>query len=281
MTDLWGYGGIADERAWVGHHTIGRLDDELERRYRSESDALIVATDHLRELAIRWGTAESRIIQMPAGANPDIIAPLDKAEARRKFGVPAGTPVIVYSGFSQFDLPYLSDVIGQITRLDPSLVLLMIGRRRLPRTLAELQRSGQAKILSYGPLEYAVMGELLACGDLMFVPLPKRGLNIGRFPNRIGDYMAAGRPIVTNRGTDVGRVVSREGIGVTADDSPNEMALAIINLLENPGLLESTGRRSREMAETRYSWEHLAEKLHRFYSNALESGASRGVSDVR
>ena len=76
--DLWGYGGIADERAWVGHHTIGRLDDELERGYRSESDALIVATDHLRELAIRWGTAESRIIQMPAGANPDIIAPLDK-----------------------------------------------------------------------------------------------------------------------------------------------------------------------------------------------------------
>ena len=59
------------------------------------------------------------------------------------------------------------------------------------------------------------------------------------------------------------------------------MALAIINLLENPGLLESMGRRSREMAETRYSWEHLAEQLHRFYSNGLESGASRGVSDVR
>ena len=278
--DLWGYGGIADERGWLGRNTIGRLDDMLERRYRSESDALIVATDHLRGLAISWGMAESRVLQMPAGANPDLITPLDKEKARREFGVPAGAPVIVYSGFSHFDLPYLSDVIGQLAILDPSVVLLMIGRRRLPRELAELQRSGTAKILSFGPVDYAAMGKLLACGDLMFVPLPKRGLNLGRFPNRIGDYMAAGRPIVTNRGTDVGRVVRGERIGIAADDSPKEMALAILELLEKPDLLESMGRRSRQMAETRYSWDRLADKLHRFYTEVLGLGVSRGRSHV-
>ena len=271
--DLWGYGGMADERGWVGRNTIGRLDDKLERRYRSESDALVVATDYLKGLAVSWGMPESRILQMPAGANPDLITPLDKAEARRKFGVPAGASVIVYSGFSQFDLPYLSEVFGQIARLDPRVVLLMIGHRQLPRALAELQRIRPAKFLSFGPVEYETMGELLACGDLMFVPLPKLGLNFGRFPNRIGDYMAAGRPIVTNRGTDVGEIVNRERIGVTAGDSPQDMALAILEMIENPGLLQSMGRRARELAETRYSWDHLAEKLHRFYTRVLESSA--------
>jgi spore coat protein SA len=93
--------------------------------------------------------------------------------------------------------------------------------------------------------------------------------------------MAAGRPIVTNSGTDVGGIVSRERIGVAAGDSPQDMALAILEMLENPGLLESMGRRSRELAETRYSWDRLAEKLHRFYNEVLESSVSRGQSDVR
>jgi glycosyltransferase involved in cell wall biosynthesis len=101
-------------------------------------------------------------------------------------------------------------------------------------------------------------------------------VNAARFPNRFGDYLAAGRPIATNPTGDVGEIVEREQVGIVAPDEPRAFADAVLRLLDDPSASEAMGRRSRGLAETRYSWKALVEPLAGFYQGLVDTSQKNG-----
>jgi glycosyltransferase involved in cell wall biosynthesis len=92
--------------------------------------------------------------------------------------------------------------------------------------------------------------------------------------NKVLEGMAAGLPVVTTpEGADGLDVVDGQQLMIRRD--PQEMAAAVINLLENPQAAAEYGAKARHLTETRYSWDgQLAPLLARL----SPSGDAESVS---
>jgi glycosyltransferase involved in cell wall biosynthesis len=109
-----------------------------------------------------------------------------------------------------------------------------------------------------GVVPYGELGSVMACGDVMVVPYTAQPHNEARFPNRAGDYLAAGRPIATNPTGDLARLVTSERIGIVATQTPEAFARAILELFRDPTVRTEMGSRARALAETTLSWRAIA-----------------------
>jgi glycosyltransferase involved in cell wall biosynthesis len=124
-------------------------------------------------------------------------------------------------------------------------------------------------LIEVPPVPHEQLGEVLACADVMLLPFPLSGMNLGRFPARAGDYMAAGRPVVTNPTGDLGDFVRSERAGLVVGDDPRTMAQAVLRLLEDPALARELGDNGRRAAERELAWPSVAEKVLGFYGQLL------------
>jgi glycosyltransferase involved in cell wall biosynthesis len=122
------------------------------------------------------------------------------------------------------------------------------------------------RVLVWRRVPTASLGELLACGEVMLLPFPNLGLNLGRFPNRLGDYLSAGRPVVTNTTGDVGRLIEENAIGLAVEPTSQATAQAALRVLSDPVLAAELGNRGREFAEQRMAWSILASEVLAFYA---------------
>jgi glycosyltransferase involved in cell wall biosynthesis len=131
--------------------------------------------------------------------------------------------------------------------------------RRFPLVEERAAAAGAAgRVVHVGVVPYRDLGSVIGCGDVMVVPYTDLPHNEARFPNRVGDYLAAGRPIATNPTGDLARLVTAEGIGVVAPQSPDAFARAILDLLRRGDVRDEMGRRARALAETTLSWRAVA-----------------------
>jgi glycosyltransferase involved in cell wall biosynthesis len=263
--DLWGKQGIANHRHGLAGHLIGQFDDFLEDRLHAQADAVTAITKSLTERAQQLGIPAERIRLVQVGANSDLIKPLPKQEMRRKLGLPVDVPIAVHIGFSNYDEELLAQTFIRVAAQSPRCLLVMAGSRLplLDALVREARLSQQ--IRHFGTVPYEQLPEILSCGDLMLLPYSQRAVNLGRFPNRFGDYLAAGRPIVTNRTGELGQLVELENIGIATEDNPVAYAQGILHLFDQPALCDAMAQRARHLAETRLSWTRIAEEIDSLY----------------
>jgi glycosyltransferase involved in cell wall biosynthesis len=269
--DLWGFDGIAAERGWFSRALLGSADQFLEDRVRRRADALTVINTKLRARARQRFNVPIHLL--PVGANSDLIKPMPKKEMRRRFGLPEDASIAVHAGLSPYDIEYLAQSFVELVRRHPGALLVMAGRRFpiLERTIAEAGVSSQ--LVRLGMLDRDALAAVMACADVLLLPYTNRGANLYRYPNKLGDYLSAGRPIVTNRTGDLGRLVAEERVGLVVSDTPQAFALAVKQLFDDPTLADELGQRGRELAESKLDWRFLATDLERFYHETLASRA--------
>ena len=263
--DLWGFGGIADERPPLTRFLLGSADHFWERWTRRAADAVTVINSYLESRALGLGVPPANLRVIPSGADTVGIEPLPKEPMRRKHGLPENRLIAVHSGFAPYDQELLARAFADVARREPESTLLIVGGR-LTRFERMVQSAGIVRhVIWTGFRPYPEYAELLSCGDVMLLPYTNRGVNLGRSPNRMGDYMAAGRPTVTNSTGDLGRMVEEEGVGLAADETPQSFADAILRLFQDADLREEMGLRARAVAEQRFAWSLLARELEGFY----------------
>lgn len=263
--DLWGKDGIAAERRSIPGRLLGAADHYWEERVHRVADAVTVISTDLASRARRLGIPEERLRIVQVGSNTDAISPLPKTSMREKHSFPQQAHVVVHIGFTPYDDGLLAEAFAILSRRDPSVILALTGNRLgLVDKVAEAEGIAD-RVRHMGFVPYHKLGEILACGDVMLLPFSSRSINLARYPNRTGDYLAAGRPIATNLTGDLGRMVVSERIGIATEDDPAAFAAGIQRLLEDGGLREEMGRRARQLAEGRYSWRARARTVSRLY----------------
>ena len=269
--DLWGSGGLADLRGGLERMFLGPADHYWERRTRRWADGLTVISSTLAKQAQRLGVSPKKVLLVPAGANVDIIRPLPKQRMRRTQGLPVDGRIAVHSGFAPYDTALLGEAFVRVAEHDSKAWLLLVGGA-FKDVIRLAREAGFAdRVLSLGFVPYHRIGEFLACGDVMLLPYSNRGVNAARFPNKSADYLAAGRPVVTNPTGDLGRMVQEEGVGLVADETPESFADAILRLFQDTDLREEMGLRARAVAERRFAWRILARDVEAFYRGLLSA----------
>lgn len=268
--DLWGGDGMAATWPTPQRVTLGAFDGFLQSFTRRRADAVTVISSDLERRAELLGVPPQRIRRIAVGANDDLFRPEPTAEARLRLGLPADALVLVHTGFAPFDDWLLAHTFAELAAAEPRAHLVMSGRR-FPLVEERAAAVGAAhRVVHVGVVPYRELGTVMACGDVMVVPYTAQPHNEARFPNRAGDYLAAGRPIATNPTGDLGRLVAAERVGIVAPQSPEGFAQAILDLLHQPDVRAEMGGRARELAETTLSWRAVAASVGELYDELLE-----------
>ena len=165
-----------------------------------------------------------------------------------------------------YDLNLALDAFSKVLRHHPNALLILTGS---PKFL----KLRSSNILPMGFLPKEEYGRVLGACDLCLLPLSDHLANRARFPGKFGDYMAAGRPVVSNDVGDVGRLIREHNVGVVTKPTPDDYAQGIVDALKQPGSLSVWGSNARKLAEGNLSFDILSQDLAHIYTLLAESSA--------
>ena len=129
-------------------------------------------------------------------------------------------------------------------------------------------------IIETGRVPFEQVGLYLAACDVLVLPMFIDNIsNNARWPSKLNDFLASGRPIVATRVGEVEPLFQHE-IGVATNDDPQSLANGIIQIAQNPEQAKYFGQKARALAEGELNWATLVERLEAFYKRVRDSKLS-------
>lgn len=256
--DLWGKGGIADRRYGPFRFITSNVDHYSERLFIKLPFAITAISDDLVRKAVLIRKSKSHVYFLPVGANIDFIKPIPKLEARKKLRFPLKENLLVYLYVGTYDDELLLKTFNELKKIRKDTSLMLLGPK-LPIF------HKQKKVINKGVVSRELLPWYLAAADIMLLPFANKEINLGKFPNKLGDYLAAGRPIVANPTGEVKKILEKEKIGVLVSEEPSLFAKGISGLLDKPKSMERLGQNARKVG-LKLSWVSVAKQLEGFYT---------------
>jgi glycosyltransferase involved in cell wall biosynthesis len=127
-------------------------------------------------------------------------------------------------------------------------------------------KAGQISCLGF--VERGALLQEYSAASVLAIPLFDDVRSHARFPTKLGEYLASGRPVVTNRVGEIPRFL-QDGISacVTEPGDTAAFADAICRLLKQPAIAQAMGGEGRRVAERHFHYANYGEKLCEFFSS--------------
>ncbi|MEN6409803.1 MAG: glycosyltransferase family 4 protein [Anaerolineaceae bacterium] len=239
-----------------------RASEWLERFLYRHADRVMVNSpgyvEHVRARGAR------RVELIPNGADPAMFDPqADGADFRRKNGLD-GKIVAMYAGAHGMsnDLGVVLAAARELTDC-PDLAVVMLGDGKdKPALMAQAQSENLQNVVFLPPAPKTEMGEALAAADLCIAILKPLAMYATTYPNKVFDYMAAGRPVVLAIDGVIRKVVEEAGAGIfVPPGNAHALAQALRQLANDPQTRRRMGANGRSAIETHFSRVDLAQRL--------------------
>lgn len=269
-TDWWGRGGATTERdGWLIRTLIGPVEQFFEEKPRPYADGTVVISHALGTRAESLGIDGNEILYLPPGADRDSIrdTPRDTARARFKLD-PAGRYIGYLGNIYQRDADLLFDTLSRLEATDVQLI--MVGDPG-----CKVSDEVKDRVTVTGRLPYEDMLDFLSACDVLTLPLSDTIANRGRWPSKINECVAVGRPTVACDVGDVANLLRDNDIGLLVKPEAGDFAGRIDELLSDPERAKAMGDRAREIARTTYSQDAFADKLEEFYRKTIGAGSAQ------
>lgn len=230
------------------------LSENLERFLYRHTDRLIVNSPGFIPFVTQRGAR--RVELVPNGADPAMFQPstrekdfLKQYDIDEKF-------IAMYAGAHGLsnDLSVVLEAAARLMdRKDIRIVFVGDGKEK-PHLLDEASRLNLANVTFIPSQPKNRMADVLASADACIAILKPIELYRTTYPNKVFDYMAAGKAVILAIGGVISDVVTGEGAGiaVTPGDAV-ELAQAIRTLADNKELTCSMGQAGRKAVEQRYN----------------------------
>lgn len=262
-TDWWGRGGATEEReGWLVRKLIGPIEQLFEEKPRRYADGTIVISRALGRRAQALGVP-GEILYLPPGADSDSIRETSRLEARARFNLEPDGKYIGYLGnIYQRDADLLFDTLDRLEATDAKLLMVGDPGCRIDERL-------RPRVTVTGRVPFNDMLDHLSACDVLALPLSDTVANRGRWPSKVNEYLAVGRPVVACDVGDVANLLRDNGIGLLTRPEAGEFAARLDELLRDPDRSRSMGESARHIAQTSYSQDAIADKLERFYRGVV------------
>ncbi|MGE5813137.1 MAG: glycosyltransferase family 4 protein [Acidobacteriota bacterium] len=239
---------------------LKRMFETLERMVIRRSKVVIVICQNLLETVRATDTHVPVVLIENAPGSGEIAHTAGRLETRARIGVGAGTPIVLYTGtFEAYQgLDLLFAAFAYVIRERPNACLVLAGGTE-PQVEAAREQARAAGVerqsLFLGQRPAEEIPALLEAADVLVSPRSS-GTNT---PLKIYQYLRCGRPIVATRLLTHTQVLD-DDIAVLTEATPEGYARGILGLLADPARAQAIGRRARELAETKYSYEAYLER---------------------
>lgn len=263
--DWFGKGGSVEERPnHIVKAFLRPVETYFEEHFRYASSATTVICSTLKQRAIELSVDPDSIYLLPNGLDtPGWINP-DKSEARASLGFPDDLFLVGYIG-SLFpkDALLMASAFNLLSTSLPKIRLLHIGHSNYG--IKNLVKAPE-KIFETGSIDQSEMSSYLAACDLCWLPFNNSNANNGRFPMKLSQYLAAGKPVVSTNVGDVPHYILASGSGIIVNDDPDALANTVCSLSSQPEVLKEMSAASVTLAgKPELSWEFRSKQLESIY----------------
>jgi glycosyltransferase involved in cell wall biosynthesis len=234
----------------------------MRRTYHAAARLIVHHEANRPLLADRFGIDPDRIRVVAHGSyDAFALAPVDRAEARRRLGVPADAPLVLFFGEirAEKNLDGLLRAMVDLRRRVPGARLLAAGKlRRLDPAVYtdQIAALGLQDAVDFRPgyVDDALVDAHFAAADV--VALPYRDITQSGV---VFQAMTAGVPVVATESGALGHTVRESGCGATVPvDDDAALAAALADLLTDAAAAAACSARGRDAAATVYSWDRCA-----------------------
>ena len=268
--------------AFSRSRVITRVFLEIERFMIRRSRVIIVICPSLEETvkAIE-PDAHTVLIENAPGSAEDEASPEAAAAVRRSLHLADSTPIVLYSGtfeaYQGLDLLFAAMAIVRGARPDARLVLAGGRADQVTRARAQARATGIEDVTLFaGERPASEIPAYLLASDLLVSPR-SRGTNT---PLKIYQYLRSGKAIVATRLLTHTQVLS-DDTAILTGVTPQEYADGILAGLTDTARAAAIGRRARELAETKYSYDVYLERTRQACAALLPAPpAGAVVKDV-
>jgi glycosyltransferase involved in cell wall biosynthesis len=145
----------------------------------------------------------------------------------------------------------------------PDILIVLIGDgKEKPRLVEEARKQKLDNICFLPPISKKEMSHALAAADACVAILKRVSLYATVYPNKVFDYMAAGRPVILAIPGVIRELVEEVGAGMYVEPGdPAALAQAIAYLADHPEERIRMGENGRRCIETSFDRPLLADKL--------------------
>jgi len=180
-------------------------------------------------------------------------------------GLPENLYLLGYVGSDVGDIDLLIPFMHDLRGRHPEARLALMGPKI--RSLLTAYPQAQNDVLDFGLVPFEDLSQYLGACDAFVLPMRDTVFNRTRWPNKFGDYLAAGRPILCSPVGDVADFV-REGECGIVWHNLEELSDAIAALMSDKESSLHMAQSARQLAEGRLSWRTLVKEFLGVYANA-------------
>ena len=245
----------------------------IEKRNLASASVIHFTVDSEKKDYLEDGLPLKKAVVIPNGFDPEEFkekSPL--GFFREKFGISSDKKTILF-------LSRLSPIKG-IDTLIPAFAEVIKKNAEAVLVLAGSDDRGYKKIINqlikkYNLSRYVIFTGLLigedkisAFQDSDVFVLPSYSESFG---NVVLEAMYFGLPVVITEKVGIAPSVSRVNAGLVIKKDVNQLAEAILKILNNPTLAEQMGKNGKKLVETEFSWQNIAEEFIKEYDKIIKN----------
>jgi glycosyltransferase involved in cell wall biosynthesis len=247
VRDLWPE--FAIDIGLLRNPILIRLSRWLESFLYTRADHILVNSPAYCDYLVGKGVAGQKVSLIPNGADPTMFDPDERgAEFRRQHGC-EDKFVFTYAGAIGLanDIDQLMKAAAAL-RSREDIAILIVGdgkeRKRLERMAAELELNN---VVFTGALPKSSMKQVLAASDACIAILKNIPMFTTTYPNKVVDYMAAGRPTLLAIDGVIRKVIEAAQGGIfVPPGQPDLLAAAMKRMADAPEASRQMGWNARE-----------------------------------
>jgi len=280
VRDLWP--DFAIETGVLRNPLLIWLARRLERFLYHHADRLIVNSPGFIPHLCRCGVPEDKIDLVPNGVEVSMFNPTDRGKAiRQELGL-EDKFIALYAGAHGLAND-LETVLLAAKRLEnhPDIVFVLVGDgKERPNLIRRAEDLGLSNVRFVPAQPKARMPQFLAAADVCIAILQPIPMFTTTYPNKVFDYMAAGRPTVLAIDGVIREVIeAADGGTFVRPGDPEALAEAVLAYYQNPDPRRRHGHNARSYVATHFDRQEQALKLQATFERAhLERRTHRRIA---
>jgi glycosyltransferase involved in cell wall biosynthesis len=241
------------------------LDSWLEPKAYAMADAVTLISEEYFQYPRAPRNLREKSLVLHSGAPLDAIVPQDKNSARERCGLklPPGSIVLGYVANFHTGERLLLESFARVCEHRRDVWLLVVGSDFEHSTPSVHDRI-KDRVIHVGRKPFAEISAYLGAADILLLPLNDVALDRARYPHKLSDYVAAGRPVIAADVGETGRLLRRYDFGLTVSPTVEGFSDGILQCIQDNESWTGQGARTREIAEKYFNWDHLCDQLYSF-----------------
>jgi glycosyltransferase involved in cell wall biosynthesis len=268
IRDLWPAFAVAV--GVVKNKTLIRMTEWLEKFLYQRADRLMINSPGFFEHIRARGGEDLTLI--PNGADMTMFDPNDDGETFREAHGLTEDFVVMYAGAHGLsnDLGVLLQAAA-LLRDEAGIKIVFLGDGKdKDQLVAEAETLGLENVLFLPSVPKDEMSGALAGADACVAILKPIEMYKTVYPNKVFDYMAAGRPVLLAIDGVVREVVENSKGGVFVEPGkPEKLAEAILKFSDSKDRCVEMGKNGRAYLEAHFDRTVLADELEKFFVDTL------------